>query len=85
MEWDQLTTDLSCPKEIMAKHRYYSPRLDRTLISPLYHEAKRQQIPMTKLASRFVEEGLLRSRDQNIVAEEPVAADPRDRVNSPDH
>lgn len=65
--------------------RYYSPRLDRNLISPLYHEAKRQGIPMTELASRLVKEGLRGSRDQNIVAEEPVAPDPRDREKQRDH
>lgn len=65
--------------------RYYSPRLDRALISPLYCEAKRRRLPMTKLASQFVEEGLLRSRDQSIVAEEPTAPDPRDRAGQPDH
>jgi hypothetical protein len=46
--------------------RYYSPRLDRALISRLYHEAKRHRLPMTKLANQFVEEGLSRSREQNI-------------------
>ena len=65
--------------------RYYSPRLNRALISQLYHEAKRLRLPMTKLANQFVEEGLSRSREQNIVAEEPVAADPGDRMNQPDH
>ena len=66
--------------------RYYSPRLRRDLINPLYHEAKRQQIPMTELASRFVEDGLNRLRpDQSTIAEEPVAADPRNRRDHPDH
>jgi hypothetical protein len=52
--------------------RYYSPRLRRELINPLYHEAKRQRIPMTELASRFVEDGLNRLRpDQSTIAEEP--------------
>jgi hypothetical protein len=66
--------------------RYYSPRLRRDLINPLYHEAKRQRIPMTELASRFVEDGLNRLRlDQPTIAEEPVAADPRGRTNNQDH
>ena len=66
--------------------RYYSPRLRRDLINPLYHEAKRQRIPMTELASRFVEDGLNRLRpDQRTIAEEPVAADPRDRIDKQDH
>ena len=37
----------------MAKALYYSPRLKRDLISPLYHAAKSQGIPMTALASRL--------------------------------
>jgi hypothetical protein len=66
--------------------RYYSPRLRRDLISPLYQEAKRQRIPMTELASRFVEDGLNRFRpDQSTVAEEPLAADPSERTDNQDH
>lgn len=66
--------------------RYYSPRLRRDLISPLYHEAKRQRIPMTELASRLVEDGLDRlCPDQSTFAEEPVAADPRHRADNPHH
>ena len=65
--------------------RYYSPRLRRELISSLYHEARRQRIPMTELASRFVEDGLNRLRlDQTTIAEEPVAADQRDRTDKQD-
>lgn len=66
--------------------RYYSPRLRRGLINPLYHEAKRQRIPMTELASRFVEDGLNRlCPDQPTIAEEPVAPDPLDRRDNQDH
>jgi len=64
----------------MAQARYYSPRLNRSLISPLYHAAKTRGVPMTALASRLVAEGLSRmnkSGDQCIVAEEPSALDPR--------
>ena len=65
----------------MALARYYSPRLDRDLISRLYHQAKSERVPMTALASRFVREGLEeREREhQCIVAEEPSAPDPRGR------
>ena len=44
----------------MSKARYYSPRLDENLISPLYHAAKAKRIPMTRLASSLVREGLER-------------------------
>ena len=62
----------------MARAKYYSPRLDRSLISPLYHAAMARQVPMTALASRLVAEGLSRiSEDETcIVAEEPPEGDP---------
>jgi hypothetical protein len=69
----------------MAKARYYSPQLDRSLVTQLYFEARRQAVPMTRLASRLIEEGLQRLRKTGSIAEEPVASDPRDRTNKPDH
>jgi hypothetical protein len=57
----------------VAKALYYSPRLDRSLISPLYRAAKAQRIPMTTLASRFVSDGLTRmaKETKSVIAEEP--------------
>ena len=66
----------------MPKSRLYSPRLDASLISPLYHAARTQQIPMTRLASRFVQEGLEREfkkSDSSIIREEPPVSDPHRR------
>jgi hypothetical protein len=62
----------------MARAKYYSPRLERSLISPLYHAAKAHQVPMTALASRLVAEGLSRIADEEkcVVAEEPPERDP---------
>ncbi len=62
----------------MARAKYYSPRLERSLISPLYHAAKAHQLPMTALASRLVAEGLSRIAEEQtcIVAEEPPVCDP---------
>ena len=37
-----------------------APRLERPLITALYHAAKAQRIPMTQLASSLVREGLER-------------------------
>lgn len=64
--------------------KYYSPRLDRALITRLYHEAKAQRIPMTTLASRLVNDGLSRLYEAGltercVVTEEP-APDP-ERAN----
>jgi len=60
----------------MAHTRYYSPRLERPLISALYRAAKARRIPMTQLASSLVREGLERmegpaSSESAFVREEP--------------
>jgi len=60
----------------MAHARYYSPRLERPLISALYHAAKARRIPMTQLASSLVREGLERMEERTesespLVREEP--------------
>lgn len=64
----------------MPSASYYTPQLDRELVTMLYHTAKSRQVPMTKLASALVREGLLRlgSIDAGtaIVQEEPSTADP---------
>jgi len=66
----------------MAQTTYYSPRLDRDLISRLYHQARTERIPMTALASRLVREGLAdKTREPScIIAEEPPAYDPGGRT-----
>jgi hypothetical protein len=65
----------------MAHAKPYSPRLKSSLISPLYHAAKSQGIPMTALASRLVSEGLARMAENqtSTVAEEPPIEDPDGR------
>ena len=65
----------------MASAKYYSPRLERDLISRLYHQARTERVPMTALASRLVREGLAGRdhEDSCIVAEEPPANDPGGR------
>ena len=69
----------------MAQALYYSPRLDENLISPLYHAAKAQRIPMTQLASLLVREGLERlsqsGASESCVVQEktPPVIDPRGR------
>ena len=60
----------------MSQSLYYSPRLDQKLISPLYHAAKARRIPMTRLASLLVREGLQRleepaNSESTFVREEP--------------
>ena len=66
----------------MARAPYYSPQLDRDLISLLYQTAKRRRVPMTKLTSALVREGLARLPESDgiestILREEPPASDPR--------
>ncbi len=48
-------------------NKYYSPQIERDLVSVLYHEAKARDIPMTKLASQLLRaalrhEGIHRAR-----------------------
>jgi hypothetical protein len=68
----------------MAKSRYYTPRLDRDLVTQLFHAAKSRRLPMTRLASRLVREGLARLRGgadelTAIVREDAPAPDPSRR------
>ena len=65
----------------MARAPYYTPQLDRDLVTSLYHLAKTRRIPMTRLASSLVREGLARlgesaDGESCVVREEPPASDP---------
>ena len=42
----------------MPRTRYYSPRIERELVSQLYWAAKKERVPMTVLASRLIANGL---------------------------
>ncbi len=69
----------------MHSTKYYSPRLDRDLVSTLYHTAKVRRVPMTTLASTLVREGLARIAasaeiESPILREEPPADDPGGRT-----
>lgn len=68
----------------MAHSRYYTPRLERDLITSLYLAAKARRILMTRLASSLVREGLLRldmsDREEScVLRDEPTVDDPRGR------
>jgi hypothetical protein len=70
----------------LATANYYSPRLDRDLISPLYHAAKSRRVPMTRLASALMREALSRlgtsGKDEGaIVREESTAVDLGERAD----
>ena len=41
--------------------KHYSPRISRFLVSVLYHEAKRRQIPMTRLTDELLRQQLIGS------------------------
>jgi len=43
----------------MAQSRHYSPRISRFLVSVLYHEAQRRQVPMTKLTDDLLRQQLV--------------------------
>ncbi len=52
--------------------RYYSPRIERDLITRLYHAARAERVPMTRLASRLLRDGLdARAPHSCVVRETP--------------
>ena len=70
----------------MARARPYSPQLDGDLIPVLYRAAKARRIPMTRLASALVREGLGRLTENQgsgsaVVREEPPVPDPHRRTD----
>ena len=65
----------------MAHPRYYTPRLDRDLVTQLFFAAKSRRIPMTRLASTLVREGLARLGQEDctpasVICEDTPAPDP---------
>jgi hypothetical protein len=60
-------------KTEMSKAKHYSPSLDRHLVSRLYWEAKSRRLPMTRLASMLVQDGLNRLEQKAAEANTPVA------------
>ena len=42
----------------MTRPKWYSPQLSREIVSRLYLKAKAEGIPMTRLASRLIEQAL---------------------------
>ena len=42
----------------MSRAKWYSPQLSRDLVSRLYHKARAERIPMTKLTNRIIEDWL---------------------------
>jgi hypothetical protein len=44
----------------MAQAKWYSPQLRRDLVSSLYHRAKAEGMPMTRLVNRLIDEALAR-------------------------
>lgn len=39
--------------------KHYSPQIRRDLVSKLYHRAKAERMPMTKLTNRLLDEALI--------------------------
>lgn len=50
--------------------RYYSPRLGRQLVCALYHEARRRQQPMTRLADKLLASALRGTAGLRIAEEQ---------------
>lgn len=43
----------------MPRATHYSPQIRRDLVTKLYHRAKAEKTPMTKLTNRLLDEALL--------------------------
>ena len=52
----------------MAHAQWYSPQLRRDLVSRLYHRAKAEGMPMTRLANRLIDDALARPRAADSTA-----------------
>ena len=58
----------------MARAQWYSPQLKRDVVSRLYHRAKFERVPMTRLANDLLTEALTRREPETAesrIAEEP--------------
>lgn len=65
----------------MASDRHYSPRIDRFLVSCLYHEARERRVPMTRLVDDLLRKELAGSTGWQKAAEDrSIGENP-----SPDH
>jgi len=53
----------------MPRPLYYSPAIERFLVSVLYHEARHRNIPMTQLANEIVKNGLADSTGWQLATE----------------
>jgi hypothetical protein len=57
----------------MPNQRHYSPKISRFLVSVLYHEARRRNIPMTKLTDELLRQQLAGSESWEMAKESKVA------------
>ena len=53
----------------MPRPLYYSPAIERFLVSVLYHEARHRKIPMTQLANEILKNGLADSTGWQLATE----------------
>jgi hypothetical protein len=61
----------------MSRPRYYSPAIERFLVSVLYHEAQYRKVPMTRLANDILTQALANSVGWRLAAQpfsQPSAA-----------
>jgi hypothetical protein len=57
--WRHWSASHPFTKEIpMPRPQYYSPAIERFLVSVLYHEGRHRKMPMTQLANQILKTGL---------------------------
>ena len=59
----------------MARPRHYSPVISRFLVSVLYHEAKKRNVPMTRLVDDLLRQQLTGTESWGIAEGTRVAED----------
>jgi hypothetical protein len=66
----------------MTRSNWYSPQLSRELVSRLYVKAKAEGVPMTRLASRLIEQALSSSEKIMMPKANENSADSKSKQNS---
>ena len=53
----------------MSRPSHYSPMIERFLVSVLYHEARRRQVPMTRLTNEIIKQALTDSPGWQVASQ----------------
>ena len=66
----------------MAQSRHYSPKISRFLVGVLYYEARRRQMPMTRLTDELLRQQLVGSESWQEVEKLKIEESPSNYPDS---